>query len=71
MAVLVLLLRASYQTLLKLPLLDHRLIAFQCLLSHWQRQRICETSPAVAYTIRILRLMRFGWNLAPLDDTKW
>jgi len=35
-----------------------------------QRQRICEDWPAVVCTIQILRLMRFGWNRAPVGDTK-
>jgi len=69
MTVLVMLLRASYQALLKLPFLDHRLIALPWLPR--QREIICEDSPATACTIRILRLMWFGWNQAPVGDTKW
>ena len=69
MTVSVMPLRAAYQALLKLPFLDRRLIALPCLLS--QRQKICEDWPAVACTTRILRLMWFGWNRAPVGDTKW
>ena len=68
MTVLVTLLRASCQALLKLPFLDHRLITLPYFPS--QRQRIYEDWPAVACTIQILRLMQFGWNRAPLGDTK-
>ena len=64
----VMLLRASYQALLKLPFLDHRLIARLSFPN--QRQRICEDSRAVACTIQVLRLMWFGWNLVPPGDTK-
>ena len=69
MTVLLMLLRALYQALLKLSFLNHRLIGLLCL--HSQRQRISEDWPAVACTIRILRSMWFGWNRAPLGDTKW
>jgi len=69
MTVLVMVLRASCQALLKLPFLDHRFIAPPKLPS--QRQRICEDWPAVVCTIRILRLMWFGWNRARVGDTKW
>jgi hypothetical protein len=69
MTVLVMLLRAWYQALLKPPSLDRRLIALPFLPS--QRQRICEGSRAVACTIQILRLMWSGWNQAPVGDTKW
>ena len=68
MTMLVMLQRASYQALLELPLLDHRVVVLPCFPSH--RQRICEDWLAVACTIQILRLSRFGWYLAPLDDTK-
>ena len=69
MTVLVMLLRASYQALLRLPLLGHRLITQPCFPS--QRQRICEDSRAVACTTLILKLMWFGWNRVVLGDTRW
>ena len=69
MTVVVMLLGASYQALLKPPFLDHWPIVLPCPAS--QRQRICEDWPAVACTTRILRLMWFGWNRAPVGDTKW
>ena len=69
MTMLVMVLRASCQALLKLPFLDYQLIAVPKLPS--QRQRICEDWPAVACTIRILRLMWSGWNRARVGDTKW
>jgi len=69
MTVSVMPLRASCQALLKLLFLDHWLIALPWLPR--QRERICEDSPATACTIRILRLMWFGWNRAPVGDTKW
>ena len=69
MTVLVMLLRAWYQALVKPPFLYRRLNTLPLLPS--QRQRICEGSRAVACTILILRLMWSGWNPAPVGDTKW
>jgi len=58
-----------YCTIPRPPFMIHRLTS-RPLLSN-QRSKISDDSPVVMCITQIPRLTWFGWNQAPLGDTKW